>query len=840
MKLELPVKLGPGKVTIERLIPLRLKGLSPSLATLQEELSTRHNQRDLVYGALAFFGHSFQGAELKGNRELICRIGARYLDCISQNPELEKVFVRYLRNYFFSFSYATRLSNAVAIMVNTLLGRPVFDRRVVEGTESLGIFDRYRGYPNVTIRNEALFGNPRVLGFSPHLFPRVSLPQIEDGSTIRVLDIGCAFLGISGSPTARFTRDTLRSLPGNRNAEVTGIDLLAPDQLFPVYDGKTCHPENIYGFGADGLSQKLGDGITYANALTSPAFDISSPDFATPEKPYHFIFCSMLMPSLLSVNFGDGSPFHWTPQQKQSRVGTVNILLDQTATRLRKHLDPSGVLFFGSTTGCIPERDWQIEIYTAADPHPRLRIPFPDDPNFYAGKASELIAAKESIGIKRTPSRKRLTQALLVSGSFVRPEETGWWARTVAAQDASVNTAAALMRTLIGQETEKVEAEQRAVKSFLLSPAAATYYPARATDHVSMGAKVKVAVVIPCFIEEKNITRALEQLTLKQDLSSECYSLFIVIKRAPGDHTEEKVRDFLEAHPHLKPSIEIVYEDEFPGTGCVGHARAVGIARALDRSERRGKLQIHPLYIINADADTLSAPEDYLSSIVQYFEANPTMQALAYSKNLDDALFSECRQSLGLLNGRSSAIRAEAYVQVDGIPAEKTSGEDLALGLRVVARYGEAVGYLPQKVTNPGGRLAHVIIKGIALADSYFTDFHLVASRQAVRTLDDQMAELLGPSKITEQDMKKIMTKGINAVASLIWNLLRTIYDEEASAVLLKDNLVKIAGNVGITIEISNIDDLRLASSQLGEELEVVQIVDIKGFLEQYKILMEK
>ena len=370
----------------------RLKNVPGALSRANES----HTEAiKILEGANSFMGHTFIGAEGgSGALDFLFRYNTalRYLNIIYGAPGMAKKFEKFMAAALHGYTYSTRLSPLLAVSANALLGRDIFDRKIIGNVPA---FREYFMYPNRTISDDIYFGGNTTQRELSQINRAVPRPKPDDG-VIRVLDIGCAFNGAAGSPALRFAKKALAPLRPMMQGSIDrfefyGIDLMLPNSSFPVLDEEKKEWVFVdnYKFNR-GVSAGHPDRITYLNALSSARFDISSEKFNLSQfGKFHVIFCTMVMPSLILRELKEAGRVPPETHSTFSMIGTdewgfleqlVSRRIDHYIDKIRTQLAVNGILFFCPTVG-IPDRDDYHVVFSQAKQKPVAHIPFSVDLN---------------------------------------------------------------------------------------------------------------------------------------------------------------------------------------------------------------------------------------------------------------------------------------------------------------------------------------------------------------------------------------------------------------------------------------------------------------------------
>lgn len=218
-----------------------------------------------------------------------------------------------------------------------------------------------------------------------------------------------------------------------------------------------------------------------------------------------------------------------------------------------------------------------------------------------------------------------------------------------------------------------------------------------ATQLQPLSKNIRMIITIIAYGEGKRIRKTLDNYPL-QDLPHDQFEIIILDNHPESverDNTQEEVENFKIAHP----LISVVYAHKIWKKGeyaTVGNARKHVFDIALTRIQERGGGATDTILISN-DADTLRFETNYLSSILQEFDSQDSVDALGTPANvpftliqkphmyatfnfwdaLDEAVFSGEPANL---RGVSSAFRASSYSAVGGYNPKAIMAEDLEIG----------------------------------------------------------------------------------------------------------------------------------------------------------------
>lgn len=122
-----------------------------------------------------------------------------------------------------------------------------------------------------------------------------------------------------------------------------------------------------------------------------------------------------------------------------------------------------------------------------------------------------------------------------------------------------------------------------------------------------MNQRIQISAVICTYNREKYIRKALDALAV-QTLQPEYFEI-VVVNNNSTDHSAEKIREFIAAHPELQ--IVFCNEDQ----------------QGLSHARNRGIKESHGRLITFLDDDAI-APPDFLEKCVYYFNQKPDLLAL--------------------------------------------------------------------------------------------------------------------------------------------------------------------------------------------------------------------
>ncbi|MDB5170255.1 MAG: hypothetical protein JWN82_651 [Candidatus Saccharibacteria bacterium] len=219
-----------------------------------------------------------------------------------------------------------------------------------------------------------------------------------------------------------------------------------------------------------------------------------------------------------------------------------------------------------------------------------------------------------------------------------------------------------------------------------------------------MKQSVRAVVTLIGYSEGSRIKHTLEEYA-KQDIDPSLFEIVMLDNHPegiPDDGTASEVVAFQQEHPEISITFaQKVWADGEPAT--VGNARRHAFDIALARVSARDALDGSTVLISN-DADAVAVAPNYLSSIINEFEAKPDKDGLVTRMNLPDEVLAKPNVAAGFLVlggleesleegsveaglgkepatfvGRSSAVRASVYAAVGGFNQDAVIAEDAEL-----------------------------------------------------------------------------------------------------------------------------------------------------------------
>lgn len=223
-----------------------------------------------------------------------------------------------------------------------------------------------------------------------------------------------------------------------------------------------------------------------------------------------------------------------------------------------------------------------------------------------------------------------------------------------------------------------------------------------------MERKCRVAVCIPAYKEgtviEKTLLEYSEQLDSKgRPLNPELFELIIFDNYPVGaeaDETARVVREFQQRYPGVR--VRYVQKAFPKNEATIGNIRKYVNDLALLRSYERGDMG-EEFILVSNDADAEGIDPLYIQRIIEAFDKNPKLDAIAGKTDYPKESF----QRLPLLHaserlwqyvekirrwkfdkmpeliGRNSAFRAKTYAAVGGYNPQNRLGEDIEMGFLI-------------------------------------------------------------------------------------------------------------------------------------------------------------
>ncbi len=243
------------------------------------------------------------------------------------------------------------------------------------------------------------------------------------------------------------------------------------------------------------------------------------------------------------------------------------------------------------------------------------------------------------------------------------------------------------------------------------------------SDTRPMSSEVRIIVAIIASQEESRIRQALDTYT-KQDIDSRLFEI-VVLENRRSDVEADNTRGEVEQFQRNNPKLSVIYAEKIwqpDEISSIGNARKYVFDIAIHRIQARG-INTNNTIIVSNDADTLSNESNYLSIILDKFDNDSSVEALATPSGvpfsvikkpnlyatlslwdaLDDVVAENEPRNLV---GSSSACRASIYAAIGGFNPHSKMAEDLELGFMIAdARHWnpDSVTFLPdtRQITDP-------------------------------------------------------------------------------------------------------------------------------------------
>lgn len=211
---------------------------------------------------------------------------------------------------------------------------------------------------------------------------------------------------------------------------------------------------------------------------------------------------------------------------------------------------------------------------------------------------------------------------------------------------------------------------------------------------------VRAIVTIVAYHEGVRIRKTLDTYT-NQSIDKSAFEI-ILLDNHPEYEDQDSTYEEIQKFSADNPGISVVYAHKAWRNGepaTIGNARKYVFDIALARIQHRNDTNKDTVLVSN-DADTVSLSSDYISSILEEFEANETTDALVTqtvvpsdvfkkpniyaAASLWDAIDNRVAQGEPRnLIGRSSAYRASIYAAVGGYNPKGKMAEDLETGFMI-------------------------------------------------------------------------------------------------------------------------------------------------------------
>lgn len=299
-----------------------------------------------------------------------------------------------------------------------------------------------------------------------------------------------------------------------------------------------------------------------------------------------------------------------------------------------------------------------------------------------------------------------------------------------------------------------------------------------------MDTNCRVAIAMPAYREGKGIYNSLVQFVNQTDtkgasLDPRLYEVVVYDNHpqdVPRDNTFQEIQRFNTTFP----DVRVTYlHNAYPTRTTMGRIRRDMTNLILSRSQARKPNNVSGSLIISGiDADTVELSSDYIATLIDEFDKNPKIDALAtridYPKEafekfptlfagqrlwefLETIIREKEKGGSPELPGANSAIRASALAAIGGYNDRSNLGEDLEIGWMLKDARGwdhERVEYVNKVkvITDPRRSIfKHLQNKGVALR---YEDW---ANSDTVRDLNwQELAEKAQPvysREALEQDL---------------------------------------------------------------------------------------